>query len=240
MVEKGFSGFPDRAEVTPIPNLFFSALLPEIDDLAELKVILYILWLVSRRRGNNRFVTCRELSSSAAFLSGVDSGPESKIDELKNALEKAVQRKVLLSLKVEADGKVEDLYFVNDVAGRRLVEAIQQGKVSKIRLVAERGEKSAQLCLADIFRLYEQNIGLLTPMVADELREAEKVYPLEWIESAIREAVALNKRNWRYISRILERWAVEGKDDGKTGRYPEKGVDRDKYVRGRYGHLVRR
>jgi DnaD/phage-associated family protein len=93
---------------------------------------------------------------------------------------------------------------------------------------------------ADIFSLYEQNIGMLTPMIAEALQEAEKLYPAEWIESAFKEAVALNKRSWKYIARILERWAIEGKDDGKSRRDSKKEDDRDKYIRGKYGHMVKR
>ena len=67
--------------------------------------------------------------------------------------------------------------------------------------------------------LYEQNIGMLTPMIADELRDAERHYPAEWIADAFREAVELNKRSWRYVVRILERWRVEGrKDSGRERR----------------------
>jgi hypothetical protein len=33
----------------------------------------------------------------------------------------------------------------------------------------------------DVFTLYEQNIGMLTPIIADELLDAEKVYPANWI-----------------------------------------------------------
>ena len=67
----------------------------------------------------------------------------------------------------------------------------------------------------DIFVLYEQNIGLLTPPIADELRQAEQTYPAGWIEEAFREAVALNKRSWRYIHAILERWRTQGRGERK-------------------------
>jgi DnaD/phage-associated family protein len=66
----------------------------------------------------------------------------------------------------------------------------------------------------NIFQLYEDNIGLLSPILADELRDAEESYPASWIEDAFRIAVTKNARNWRYIRAILERWATEGKDDG--------------------------
>ena len=74
----------------------------------------------------------------------------------------------------------------------------------------------------NIFSIYEANIGMLTPMIADELREAENLYPASWIEDAFREAVEQNKRSWRYIERILERWTQEGKGNGQPGRYFKK------------------
>ena len=74
---------------------------------------------------------------------------------------------------------------------------------------------------ANIFGLYEQNIGLLTPIIAEELADAEKLYPIEWVDEAFRQAVEYNKRNWRYINRILERWAVEGKEDEEVRRRPQ-------------------
>jgi len=91
----------------------------------------------------------------------------------------------------------------------------------------------------DIFSLYEENIGMLTPLIADQLKDAEQQYPAEWIKEAIKEAVALNKRNWRYISRILERWLSEGKSNGTNRRYTKENTDPDKYIRGKYGHIVR-
>ena len=63
----------------------------------------------------------------------------------------------------------------------------------------------------NIFTLYEQNMGLLLPLLAEELREAGEHYPVEWIEEAFRLAVQQNKRNWSYIRAILKRWESEGK-----------------------------
>ena len=98
---------------------------------------------------------------------------------------------------------------------------------------------STQLPASNIFTLYEQNIGMITPMLAEELKEAEKLYPALWIEEAFKEAVMLNKRSWRYIARILERWVREGKEIGEDRQSNKKGGT-NKYIRGKYGHLVRR
>ena len=40
-----FQGFPSGGKVqyTAVPNVFFSALLPQITDIAELKTILYVM-----------------------------------------------------------------------------------------------------------------------------------------------------------------------------------------------------
>jgi DnaD/phage-associated family protein len=75
----------------------------------------------------------------------------------------------------------------------------------------------------NIFTLYEQNIGLLLPLVAEELREAGERYPADWLEAAFREAVQQNRRSWAYIRAILKRWEADGKGGqpyGAHGRYP--------------------
>src|SRR2546428_13159417 len=91
---------------------------------------------------------------------------------------------------------------------------------------------------ANVYQLYEENIGPLTPMVAQELKEAETLYPFEWIEEAFREAAALNKRSWRYAARILERWAVEGRKREEAGRDPGQGDSAGAQIIRRYQQLL--
>lgn len=67
----------------------------------------------------------------------------------------------------------------------------------------------------NVFTLYESNIGPLTPIIADQLKDAENTYVFSWIEEAITLSVTNNKRNWRYCETILKRWKESGKDDGK-------------------------
>src|SRR5262249_54743756 len=71
-----------------------------------------------------------------------------------------------------------------------------------------------------IFALYEANVGLVQPLIADELRQAAELYPAAWVEDAFAQAVAYNRRSWRYVKRILERWATEGREAGATAREP--------------------
>ena len=82
----------------------------------------------------------------------------------------------------------------------------------------------------NIFSLYETNVGMISPLVAEDLMDAERVYPWAWIQEAFKISVGLNKRNWRYISSILDRWSKEGKNGGKSRRYPKKN-DRKRYIK---------
>jgi DNA replication protein len=88
----------------------------------------------------------------------------------------------------------------------------------------------------NIFALYEENIGPLSPLISDQLRAAEQDYPAAWIEEAFRLAVERNKRSWRYIAAILQRWESEGKDRGVTQQPTQ--ADRYRYVRGSLSDII--
>jgi DNA replication protein len=240
MTEKVFPGFPARVEVTPIPNLFFSAVMPQVSSIAELKIILHVFWLLSRRRGYPHFVTYGELLSDPLLIGGIEREGKPKGEVLREALDQAVQHGVMLRLSIDRDGQCEDAYFINSEAAKEAISKIRRGEFPRLVLSRRKDDGAENVSNVNIFSLYEQNIGMLTPIIAEQLQEAEKLYPAEWIESAFKEAVDLNKRNWKYIARILERWAIEGKDDGKLGRCSKKEDDREKYIRGKYGHMVKR
>jgi DNA replication protein len=241
MNRKAFSGFPERMEVTPIPTLFLTALMPHIDDIAVLKVILHIFRLLSQRRGYPRFVTLAELSHDSILISGI-AGDEVKSANtmIRQALDLAVQQGILLHLKIDKDDKSEDIYLLNSDAEKKAIDKIQRGELALSGVASLKHEVAEKPSLPDIFSLYEQNIGILTPLIAEELQEAEKLYPADWIESAFKEAVIQQKRSWKYIARILERWAVEGKDNGKLRRNTKEESDPDRYIKGKYGHMVQR
>ncbi len=236
---KQFSGFPARMEFTPLPNVFFSRLLPQISDIAELKTTLYIFWSLYRKRGYPRFTTYRELLSNTSLMGSLREGAKSPDDVLRNVLEMAVKRGTVLHIVLDRDGVPEDIYFLNTESNSRIIAKIQNGEFHIPGLKAEGQAYIETGEQPDIFTLYEQNIGMLTPMIAEELLEAEKLYPGNWIKDAIKEAVSLNKRSWRYIARILERWSSEGRSNGAYRRDFKK-TDPDKYIKGKYGGMVRR
>ncbi len=236
---KQFSGFPNKMQFTPLPNFFFSALLPQIDDIAELKITLHIFWALYRKRGYPRLVTYGELSGNKSLMSSLKRTNIPPDEVLRHGLEMAAKRGTILHMVLDRDGKAEDIYLLNTESDRQVMAKIQNGEISLSGLKAREPAVIDTEEPPDIFTLYEQNIGMLTPMIADELRDAEKLYPQTWIRDAIKEAVSHSKRKWSYIAAILERWSTEGKDDG-TYRGDSKKTDPDKYIKGKYGHMVRR
>jgi DNA replication protein len=234
-----FKGFPSKSQFTAVPNAFFSQLLPQISDLAELKVTLHVFQALYSKRGYPRFTSYGELLANKSLMDGLRDSEEAPEEVLRKALEVATKRGTILHLAMDREGKTEDIYLLNDESGRQTQTKIESGELKLGGLETKEPALIDKEAPPDIFSLYEQNIGLLTPMMAEELRDALKVYPENWIVEAIKEAVNHNKRKWSYISAILERWTAEGRDDG-TYQRDSKKTDPDKYIKGKYGHIVRR
>ena len=230
-------------QYTPIPNVFFSTLLVEIDDPAELKVTVHLFRALCEKRGFPRLVRLSELMSDRSLLLALrQAGSAEPAKALVAALDRAYERGSLLGLKL-VDGEAEDFcYLLNTSLNREVLRRVERGEISLADGVVPRGgwvalpeERSS------IYDLYEQNIGLITPLIAEELQEAEEAYPEDWIEDAFREAVSYNKRNWRYVRRILENWATQGRgEDGKGRRHSKAAGSPSKYLGGKYAHLLKR
>lgn len=74
-----------------------------------------------------------------------------------------------------------------------------------------------------VFEAYKSLTGVLlvSGTMYVELTKAMKRFPAAWIVDAMTESETHNKRSWAYALKILERWAVEGKDSGKP-KTPQK------------------
>lgn len=231
---KPFSGFPQKMRLTPLPNIFFSQLLPHIDDITELKVTLHLFWVLYGKRGYPKFVTYGELLGDRLLMMGLGSEAA-----LRSGLEGAVGRGTIIDLNLEQHGRTEKLYFLNTGSDSEARNRIERGEIDVGVLPEEEPfiEDMETAEQPNIFTLYEENIGMLAPMIAEELKAAEQLYPASWIDDAFREAVSRNKRNWKYIEAILKRWDSEGREYGASGRHSK--ADRDTIKR-TYGHLVKR
>jgi DnaD/phage-associated family protein len=207
----------------PVPAPLLESLLEEIDDLAELKCTMRVIAMLHVKKGHPRFVTLGELQADRTLTRSLGQDGDSASQSIEQGMAKAVRRGTIAVASVEESGARQQLFTLNTEVNRTTLEKIAEGATQVSPLpVSEPWVEPEDT--PNIFALYEQNVGMLSPMIADELREAEELYPVEWISEAMREAVGLNKRSWRYISRILERWEHEGRGHGKPGRYSKKAV----------------
>ncbi len=210
-----FEGFPQGpARYTPVPDLFFVELLGRIDDLDEMKLTLYMIWSLNRQKGYPRYLTVPELAAEGPLLSALVTGTDDDpLSRLYAAIDRAVARGSLLRLSIGEDGDTIEYLFLNAPQGRRAVHEVEGGALQLERAGPVR-EPHIERTRPQILELYEQNIGLLQPLLAEELLDAEDTYPGDWVREAFQIAAQNNVRRWRYVKSILERWAAEGKDDG--------------------------
>lgn len=211
-----FDGFTSSETFTQIPDSFLR-LINEIDDVAELKVTLYAIYRIEHLEGNFRGLSETDFDTESLGLTN---------EEIKHGLQKAVERQTMLKSENEA----QVFYFLNSPRGRLSAEAFANGQV--------KSTQSYQPNKSNVFKLYEENIGALTPLIADMLRDAEKNYPSIWFEEAFEIAVSRNVRNWKYISAILNRWKENGKDERRDSQ--DSVQDAKRYTEGEFSEFFKR
>jgi DnaD/phage-associated family protein len=212
-----FPGFTSSETFTQIPDSWIR-LMNEIDDVAELKVTLYAIWRIEHMEGNFRALSDMDFDAGALGLN---------VDEIQRGLGKAFERGTLLKSEREADV----FYFLNSPRGRLSAEAFAKGQLKA-------SSSSYVPSKSNVFKLYEENVGALTPLLSDMLREAEREYPGEWFEEAFEIAVTRNVRNWKYIEAILRRWKENGKDERRD---PQDSVkDAKRYTEGEFSEFFKR
>lgn len=99
----------------------------------------------------------------------------------------------------------KEVAFQSDMASAKTVR-IHQSTEPSINTKAAAAEARP-----NEFSIFENNIGILTPLIADAIKDALQHYPAQWVADAIREAALKNGRSWAYISSILKRWEKEGR-----------------------------
>jgi DnaD/phage-associated family protein len=232
---KKFSGFsPGAFSLTQIPAPFFNDLLPIVDDLGELKVLLFCFWALPQKEGAFPYLRRTDFLKNEPLMDGLkavnpDAVTASLLDD---ALDRAIKRGALLHVEVKPEKTIETLYFVNTPRGRAAVEQIKAGQWKPGDL-----NNPVEILPArpNIYQLYESNLGQLTPMISDDLKDTEREFPSDWIEDAFRIAVQNNARNLRYIRAVLERWRKEGRDSDFRS---EAGADGEEYVSGKFADFI--
>lgn len=211
---------PDRAGNAPtsIPPEMFDRLL-ETEDLSELKAILQVLRL-SGDESPRPVPVADLLAPGAARTIAGPHHPEGAERRAQRAIDRAVANGSLLRVAVDSGTGPASYVFPATTAARTLVERLRAGDPRAARVTGLPADAPVSVYRPNVFAFYEQHLGPLTPLVADQLRDAERSYPRLWIEEAIVAAADSNTRSWRYIETVLARWEETGAPSRATTRQP--------------------
>jgi DNA replication protein len=205
-----FKGFPAQSRLVRIPEAFFQEILPNISEIDELRVTLYSFWYLERLDQPLKFLSINDYLRDKTFMHSLGDDCQKC---LFSGLQKAGARGTLLcSSELQPEAK-DTLILANTPRGRAVIKALQSGKYTIDQLA--NSPTQMDVLRPNIFELYEQNIGAITPMMAEILKDAETLYPPAWIEEAIELAVQNNSRRWKYVEAILRKW----KENGRDGEY---------------------
>lgn len=87
----------------------------------------------------------------------------------------------------------------------------------------------------EVMAAYENNVGMLTPIVAQKLQDDIDEYSPSWVMLAIQRAVANEKRSLGYVEGTLKGWRRDGltdpaKQNGKRAAVEEKPAINEKRI----------
>ena len=225
--------FPRGYRSTPVPNPLLADLLVEITDPDELRLTLRTVWALLQQKGFPQSVTMSELAADRTVAAMLGTAGEDLENRVSALLSQAAGRGTLLKIPVR-DG--QDRYYLNTEPVRRALA--RQGVVPELMSEAADAEDeleawqdleaAAEPSLA--ITAYEENIGQITPMVAEKIRDAIDDYTELAVIDAIRTAAARDTRNWNYIAALLRRPQREQAKHGEPGGNPQK-VRSDDFIR---------
>ena len=182
-----------------------------LNNINEIKIFLRIIHLIYQKQNLNTEtfeLSFDEISNDPVTLKLL--GPNSLTkDQITKKLKEICD---VLIMKDFINQKI----YTNKVTGiTKTVFHMETFEKTNDPVISENNPKN-------IFELYEDNVGMLNPMIVDELIQAENKFPFNWIVDAVKESATRNKRNWKYIHTILETWDREGKNNGRTVGNSEK------------------
>ncbi|MQF83047.1 DnaD domain protein [SAR202 cluster bacterium AD-802-E10_MRT_200m] len=208
--------------IVPVPGLIFGPVLEGIHDVVELKCILRTMFLLHRNRTMNGVIKLDDVLEDVIVsksLHGNNKGEQRAIVE--RAVDVAVAYGILLKKSFQMVESDEVWLFLNNLANRKLIDRTQKELqlTQPFSVVAVTENSSSKI---NIFQLYEELIGIITPMIAERLKELEQEYSVSSIEEAFRVAAMHDKHRLSYIEGILRSWKEGDRKNGSRGRRAEK------------------
>lgn len=223
MTLRPIKGFPltDDYTTTPVPNAVLGRALTEVEDVDVIKLILRAVWLLERQNGYPRFVSLEQLRSDRVLSAVFDDAAV-----FDRALDDAIACEVLVRVSVNG---VDRLMLNTESARRASVEMVEAEVVQEEDDADDGWDAPAERSMpADAFRAYEENIGILSPMIRQSILAALEDFTDEDITHAIKIAVENESRTWSFVAGVLRRWLKEGVPDDRHFRWPSRGTEQRK------------
>ena len=215
---KGFP-LPDDFATTRVPNAVLGRVLSSIDDADEIRLILRAIWLLEHQRGYPRYITRDNLQRDRVL--SVVIPDQSDFDRI---LRSATERGIFVEASIN---DTPCLMFNTESARRASIE------VSSTTRNSDNGNDgwetaAASTGSADAFGAYEENIGILSPMIRQSILAALEDFTDEDITHAVRIAVENESRSWSFVAGVLRRWARDGIPHERADRTAGGAPDRER------------
>ncbi len=191
----------------PFSEHFLDQVLPRLNDADLIKVMFFIQYRCERQEGENHYLFLRQIMNSSTLQHWM--GGNDIEERIKQSLRDAINSSLLLPGK-HSSFPNKTLIFINDEIGKASLQRLEQGLWQPTP--TDHALEPQSPPQKNIYQLYEENIGPLTPLLSEDLTAAQEEFPAHWIEEAFHIAVQNNARSWRYIDAVLKSWQKEGKN----------------------------
>ena len=222
--------FKTGQKMIPFPVQLFTEILPRLHNESQLRATLYTWYAIMSKGSGQRYVYLSQLLTDPVLLSwfthlGGKNG-------IQRGLDQSCREGIFLQLQIGEDDKI---LAPNDESGARLITDMKSESVAHHNQSRDSSPETnyERTVVSNVVEKYENEIGMLTPVIADMIAIAEQMYPTTWILEALDIAAQSNARSWKYVTAILARWKNEGKnnDNEETSRFSsqQSGREQNRY-----------
>lgn len=200
---------------TRVPNAVLSAVLNEVEESGTVKLILRAVWLLERQRGFPASITVNELRHDRVLI---------RVFKSKERFDAALDQSLNLGVLIKFELNNADALMLNTVSATRQVghaKGAQSENIDDDGWDASVGSETPD----DAFRAYEENIGILSPMIRENITAVLQDFSDEDIIEAIKIAVENENRSWSYVAGVLRKWARDGVPNDRRTRTPRGSED---------------
>lgn len=199
---------------TRVPNAVLSTVLNEVEEPETVKLILRAVWLLERQRGFPASITVNELQHDRVLI---------RVFKSKERFDAALNQSLNMGVLIKFELNNTDALMLNTVSATRQVEHVKDTQSENID--DDGWDSVGSEMPEDAFRAYEENIGVLSPMIRENITAALQDFSDEDMIEAIKIAVDNESRSWSYIAGVLRKWARDGVPNDRRTRTPRGSED---------------